>query len=80
MINTTIIYNKIKHILERNNILLACVICMNVDYWSHSYCDVVRCLLLLSLLLSQNWYQRLEEGLNDIFFAVDFIYGDPKTI
>ena len=48
MINTVIVYNIIKRILERNSILLACVICMNVDYWSHSYCDVVCCLSLLS--------------------------------
>ena len=41
MINTIIIYNKIKRILEQNNMLVAYVICMNVDYWSHSYCDVV---------------------------------------
>ena len=32
IINTVIIYNKIKRILEQNNILVACVICINVDY------------------------------------------------
>ena len=51
MINTVIVYHKIKHILEQNNILLACVICMNVDYWSHSYCDVVVIIIVVVSLL-----------------------------